>query len=320
MNICIITPAPARSRTGNRVTALRWARILRDLGHRVVIKQEYDGRNCELMVALHARRSYWSIRLFRRRHADAPLIVALTGTDLYKDLRTQASARHALELATRLIVLQPAGVDELPARFRSKARVIFQSVDPPQSALGRRVQSGKAFQVCLIGHLRPVKDPFRTAMAVRMLPRSSHIRVTHLGAAMGDAIQKRAESESAANPRYRWWGEVPRWRSLRILARSQILVLTSKMEGGANVVSEAIAVSVPVLSSRIGGSVGILGPDYPGYFPIGDTRALASLLYRTETDTAFYQSLKRWCARLAPIVEPARERQSWADLIHELHG
>ena len=128
MKICLITPAPSYSRKGNRVTALRWARILRELGHRVVIEQEYQGDRCDLMVALHARRSHTSVRRFRREHPDSPLILALTGTDLYNDIHTDSSAQASLEMVDRFIVLQSMGIEELPARLRDKARVIYQSV------------------------------------------------------------------------------------------------------------------------------------------------------------------------------------------------
>lgn len=170
----------------------------------------------------------------------------------------------------------------------------------------------------MLGHLRPVKDPFRTAMAVRQLPPSSQIQVVHVGGALTDNMKIQADAETSTNPRYRWLGELPRWRALRILARSRLLVLTSQMEGGANAVSEAIACSVPIISSRISGSIGLLGEDYPGYFPVGETQALTELLMRVETDTAFYNTLKAWCERLRPIVNPDRERQSWKRLLKDL--
>lgn len=128
MKISLITPAPPRSRKGNRVTADRWASILRDLGHQVLVEQNYQGDQCDLMVALHARRTHDSIVHFRHKHPDLPLILALTGTDLYKDIRTDSSAQESLETASRLIVLQPMGIEALPQWLRHKARVIYQSV------------------------------------------------------------------------------------------------------------------------------------------------------------------------------------------------
>src|SRR5688572_2598773 len=107
MRIGIVTPAPPGSHYGNRITALRWARILRRLGNRVSILETYAGQPYDLLVALHARRSHSSIINFRRQNPGAPIIVALTGTDLYRDIRTNQSARESLDLATRIVVLQP---------------------------------------------------------------------------------------------------------------------------------------------------------------------------------------------------------------------
>ena len=315
MKICLITPAPTYSRKGNRVTALRWARILRDLGHRVIITEAYQGERCDLLVALHARRSHASIVRFRHKHPELPLILALTGTDLYGDIHADASAQESLEIADRFILLQPAGIEELSEHLRHKAWVIYQSITAPP---GRFVPKKNVFELCVLGHLRPVKDPFRTAMAARQLPPSSRIQVVHVGGALTDDMRVQAGAEASTNPRYRWLGELPRWQALRILARSRALVLTSQMEGGANAVSEAIACSVPVISSRISGSIGLLGEDYPGYFPVGDTQALTDLLTRTETDAAFYKTLKARCERLKPIVDPDRERQSWKCLLQDL--
>jgi glycosyltransferase involved in cell wall biosynthesis len=131
-------------------------------------------------------------------------------------------------------------------------------------------------------------------MAARLLPAMSHLRVLHVGKALSDDMAERARTEMAENPRYQWLGELPRWQALRVLARSHLLVLSSLMEGGANVISEALAVGVPILASYIAGSIGLLGEDYPGYFPVEDTPALARLLDRAETDTGFYQTLAAW--------------------------
>ena len=87
------------------------------------------------------------------------------------------------------------------------------------------------------------------------------------------------------------------------------------MEGGANVVSEAIAASVPVVCSRVSGSIGLLGEGYPGYFDVGDTRGLARLLTRAETDGNFYRKLQSWCCRLKPLFDPDRERAAWKELL-----
>jgi putative glycosyltransferase (TIGR04348 family) len=317
MNLTIVTPAPPGSRKGNRITAVRWARLLRQLGHRVAICQEYRGERCDLLVALHAHRSFDAVHRFRSAHPDRPVIVVLTGTDVYDEIHTSAAGKQALELASRLIVLQPLAVAELPEHLRPKARVIYQSCEAPRGSPPPRKD---VFEVCVLGHLRPVKDPFRTAEASRLLPPSSRVRVLHLGAALSPDMAERARAETEANPRYRWLGELPRWKALRVLARTRLLVLTSRLEGGANVISEAIAASVPVLASHIPGSVGLLGSGYPGYFPVGDTQALAGLLGRAETDHRFHHMLKAWCRGLRALVRPARERQDWKRLLREFQA
>ena len=316
MKIKLITPAPPHSRNGNRITAVRWAGILKKLGHRITVHQRYDGTSCDLLIALHARRSYESIHHFRERDPNAPLIVVLTGTDLYRDIRTNRKAQRSLRLATRLIVLQKQGLEELPPELRRKTRVIYQSAEPVNGRLSP--QTGKEFKVCVIGHLRPEKDPFRTARASRLLPSSSQIQLLHVGEALTKEMKDQARKESRHNDRYRWLGKLTHGKTRHVLARSHLLSLTSKMEGSSNVLSEAIASSVPVLASKIAGLIGTLGRDYPGYFPTGDTRALARLLLRAERDEKFYRQLKSRCARLAPLVHPRGERESWKKILREL--
>jgi putative glycosyltransferase (TIGR04348 family) len=300
---------------GNKITAVRWSRILRGLGHKVEIAQHYSGASCDVLIALHARRSYRSIARFHELHADLPLVVVLTGTDVYKDLHTDAEAQHSVKLATRIIVLQKQALSELPRHTHAKTRVIYQSAEPYR---GQTPKKNKPFKVCVIGHLRAEKDPMRPAMAVRMVPGFSNLEVLHVGKALDPILGKQAQAEAATNPRYSWVGELPYWMTRRVLARSHLLAITSEMEGSSNVLSEALASSVPVVASKIPGLIGTLGKDYPGFYPVGDTTALAELLLRAEYDQAFYGSLKRACERAAPLVQPQREIASWKLVLREL--
>jgi glycosyltransferase involved in cell wall biosynthesis len=95
-------------------------------------------------------------------------------------------------------------------------------------------------------------------------------------------------------------------------------VLSSRLEGGANILSEAIVTSVPVVASRIPGTVGILGNPYSGYFNVGDTRELTRLLIRAETEPDFLALLRSQGTRLVNLFEPARERKAWEDLLVEI--
>src|SRR5436190_6971022 len=261
MKICLVTPAPAGSWKGNRVTAERWAGLLSELGHRVEIAIEYRGEDCDLLIALHAFKSHSSIRKFRDARPTAPLVVGLTGTDLYGDIHTRPDAMESLGLATRLVLLQPLGRAMLPAAVQDKARVIYQSVQVPPRAEPIRAD---VFEVCVMGHLRPVKDPLRTALAARLLPAVSRIQVLHLGGALSAELAEQARAEAAGNRRYHWLGELPRSEALGVLSRCRLLSLTSKSEGGANAISEAVVAGVPVILSNIEGSIVLLGWAYPG--------------------------------------------------------
>ena len=254
------------------------------------------------MLALHARRSHASIKTFPR---DKPLIVALTGTDVYRDIHDSAEARESLELAQRLIVLQPRAADELPKRLRNKVRVVVQS---SSTTLRQNPVKGR-FRVCVIGHLRAEKDPMRTLAALAHIS-ERNVEVIHLGAPLDPRLAEKALAGMKREPRYRWLGSVPHARALAWLASSHAMVISSRMEGGANVVCEALRIGVPVLASGISGNVGLLGSAYPGYFPVEDEVALGRLMQHAATDRDFYSSLKRQVSSLRPMVSPGREARA----------
>jgi putative glycosyltransferase (TIGR04348 family) len=296
MKIALVTPAGPGTRNGNRHTALRWAAFLRKAGYRVEVAVRSSGERADAMLALHARRSHDSIKAFPRAK---PLVVALTGTDIYRDIRRSRDARESLELAHRLIVLQPEAITEVPGRFRNKARVVVQS---SSTALRHRPVTRK-FRVCVIGHLREEKDPLRIIAALPHI--ASDIEVIHLGAALDPRLVPRTK-----DPRYRWLGSVPHARALQWLASSHAMVISSRMEGGANVVCEALRIGVPVIASRISGNLGLLGADYGGYFPVEDERALGRLLTRAASDSRYYQGLRKQIMKLRPKVAPAAEARA----------
>jgi putative glycosyltransferase (TIGR04348 family) len=311
MRIALVTPAGPGTRNGNRHTALRWAAFLRKAGHRVSVSVQWSAQDgADTMLALHARRSYPSIRSFP---TEKPLVVALTGTDVYRDIHQSAEAQESLELAHRLIVLQPKAAEELPATMRKKVRVVVQS---SSTNLRHRPVRGK-FRVCVIGHLRDEKDPLRTLLALQFVPGELSLEVIHLGAPLDPALAEQARAAMEREPRYRWLGSVPHARALRWLASSHAMVISSRMEGGANVVCEALRIGVPVLASRISGNLGLLGAGYRGYFAVEDERALAQLLGRAASDQDFYRALKRQIAKLRPVVAPQAEARALLGVIRD---
>ncbi|HTO49705.1 MAG TPA: selenoneine biosynthesis selenosugar synthase SenB [Burkholderiales bacterium] len=313
MRIAIVTPSAASTRTGNRHTAQRYAAFLRDAGHRVRVVSAWDGAECDLMIGLHARKSADSIARFRARCPERPLIVVLTGTDLYRDIRFDAGAQRSLEVATLLVTLQEMGALEVAPRLRPKVRPVYQSARVSRRARPPR----REFRVCVLGHLRDEKDPFRAALALRYLPGATELEILQVGDALAPAMAKEAARLARADPRYRWIGGVPHSRALAWLRASHLLVVSSRMEGGANVICEAARAGVPVIASRIRGNVGMLGRDYPGYYPLADERALARLIDRARTDPAFYRRLKAGVAARRPLFAPAAERRRLLAVVHE---
>ncbi len=311
MNIALVTPAGPRSRYGNRNTAVRWAHMLRAHGHYVTVQESWNGRAADLLLALHARRSHDSIVRFAERFPERPLIVTLTGTDLYRDIRSDVNAQESLELATRLIVLQDQGLLELPQRLRRKTSVVYQSCDP----IKRLPLLDNCFEIVVSGHLRAEKDPFRTAAALQYLPQDSRIRITHIGGARTPEFAATARQWMKREPRYRWLGEVTHRRALKVLARCRAMIISSLMEGGANVVSEALVARTPVIASRISGNAGLLGVDYRGYFPVGNARALARLLTKIESEPRFLTTLRQQCAARRKRITPARERNALLHIV-----
>src|SRR5436309_1722022 len=210
VKIVIVTPEAPRSTLGNAVTANRWAEILRELTHEVVIATEWTSRvsnNCDVLIALHARRSFPSIDRFHQTHAGLPLIVAMTGTDLYGDLPAgNPEAHRSIELATHIVVLQEAGPEGLPETLRGKAMVIYQSAVAPANP---RPPRQDILEVCVLSHLRDVKDPLLAASAARLLPEESRVRIVHAGRALSSDWESAARDEERKNPRYEWLGDLP---------------------------------------------------------------------------------------------------------------
>lgn len=314
-SLLIVSPAPAGSSLGNAVTAQRYARIFRTLGYRVTIATAFDKKHpADFLVALHARKSARSVLRFAKECPERPIVLVLTGTDVYRDIRRSPLSQRAMEAADVLVTLQPDAVHQLAKHLHSKTYSIVQSA----KFIKHRAQRGNTLHVCVLGHLRYEKDPLRAAYALEKIPPEVPILLTQAGDALTQRYVTSAHLIEERESRYRYLGEVSPARAHAILASCDLMVLSSRIEGGANVASEAIAAGTPMLASRISGNIGILGKSYPGLFATGDTTELARLLSRAARDPVYVSKLRTWCEQLRPMVTVQSECDAWRRLLASL--
>ena len=314
-HILIISPALAKANNGNWQTAARWASFLRPQ-YQVTCTAWHSELPAHLapalVIALHARRSAAAVGAFARAQPAVPIILILTGTDLYRDIRDDPAAQDSLHQADHLVLLQPGGLTELGSNWRAKTSVIYQSA--PHLKPSRRSPAPRHVNVVMIGHLRAEKDPatFLRALTLTANPR---LRFTHIGSALESPLAQLAEQTALLEQRYRWHGNLPHAVTRQRLKRSDLMVISSIMEGGANVIIEAVTSDVAILASAISGNRGLLGDDYGGYFPVGDAAALAQLLERAAVDPDWLEMLRAQCRARAHLFTPQRERTAVRALV-----
>jgi putative glycosyltransferase (TIGR04348 family) len=313
-SLVIVTPALADANNGNWQTARRWAAMLAQ-DYKVSLAARWDGGDETLMIALHARRSAPSIAAWRLLRDDAPLVLALTGTDLYRDIESDADAQRSLHTADALLVLNTLGARRLPAALRERCHVILQSC-PARRPIEHKTR--QHLRVLMVGHLRDEKDPLTYLRAAQRLAHRSDIRLDHIGAALDPALGAAAQACMAAQPHYRWLGALPHATTRRRIQAAHLLVHTSRMEGGAHVVIEALRSGSPVLASRIDGNLGLLGDDWPALFETGDDAALATLIARVRDEPDMLDTLHLAAARRAPLFTPEAEREALLRVLRPL--
>ena len=315
--VTIVSPAMAEANNGNWQTAMRWARFLTP-AYDVNIAASWSpvtGAMPDLLIALHARRSAAALAAFAEQHPDKPRVLVLTGTDLYRDIHDDPAAQASLAHADVLVLLQEAGMTMLPQQYRARARVIWQSA--PSLPHVPHASGVEEFTFTMIGHLRPEKDPL-TFMRAAQLVKHDSARFIHIGGALDEQLGAAADATASADPRYQWMGNLTHPAARMALACSDAMVIASAMEGGANVIIEAVTSGVPVLASDIDGNRGMLGPDYQGYFPLGDAPALAALMERCIDERAFLERLQAQCAARAALFAPEAEQAAVRDLVDNL--
>jgi glycosyltransferase involved in cell wall biosynthesis len=320
MRILLLRPEVPGVRTGNRLTALRWGALWRQLGHVVRARAQDDDEPADVVVALHAEKCARPLLQALARLPRAVSVLALGGTDLPGPEAGprpawSPQAEQALARVDAIVLRHRLQGDGLPANTAPRVRVIGPSAAP----IGPRPPASRLRdEVLSLAHLRAIKEPFVLADAMAMLPPAMPLVAVHLGAALDEPARIAAERTMAGNPRWRWLGEWPRTAARQRLRTARAFVLASRSEGSPGAVVEAIVQHVPVLASDIAAHRGLLGGDWPGLFPVGDAAALAQRLQRLFEDHPWERDLVARAAALAPAFAPARERADWAKLFEAL--
>jgi putative glycosyltransferase (TIGR04348 family) len=315
-HIVIVSPALSDANNGNWQTAKRWATLLGKQYRTRIIRQWPDAQaqSDDILLALHARRSAPSIAAWHAQRDAQGLVLALTGTDLYRDIQTDTQAQQSLDLASRLIVLQHLGLNELKVQHRAKAHVVLQSTTSRKTV----AKTQRHLRAVMVGHLRDEKSPQTLFAAARLLQAREDIGIELIGAGLDENLAQDAMDTVAACATFHWAGALKHAQTRAKIQRAHVLVHASKMEGGAHVIMEAVCSGTPVVASHIPGNMGMLGEDYAGYFPVGDAAALATLLQRCKDEPALIDHLKQQCALRAPLFAPPAERSALLQAIQSL--
>jgi putative glycosyltransferase (TIGR04348 family) len=281
---------------------------------RIIVQTQWSGEPCDALIALHARRSAPSVAAWRARDPRAPLAVMLTGTDLYRDLPDSREAAASLDAADRIVVLQEDAQRLLAPAWRAKSEVIFQSARALTAAAKRR----DILRCTMVGHLREEKDPATLFEALRRIPAVLPIAFRHIGAPLDEKLAAQARALERRDARYRYAGALSHGLARCAIRASHLLVHPSVMEGGANVIVEAVTSGTAVVASRVSGNVGMLGAGYPGYFDARDASGLAACLVRAWEERAYLRSLERACAARRALFRPQAEARAVRRLVRDL--
>ena len=339
--VALVTPALADANNGNWQTASRWARLLRPYAEVEILPHWPGGsparpeahtrppapphtpphtRPHDALLALHAGRSAASIQAWHAQRGRRGLAVVLTGTDLYRDLpgddpQARATVLASLEAAARIVVLQDQAPHDLPPALRAKAQVIFQSTATRRPLLNK---SSRHLRAVMVGHLRSEKDPLTLMKAARLLKPQDGILIDHIGGPLDAALAEAARETARLAPHYRWLGALPHEAARRRIQRAHVLIHSSRLEGGAHVIMEAVCSGTPVLASRMAGNVGMLGAEYGAYFEVGDAAALAAHLKRLRQHPADLRALQAQCDHRAKRFAPEEEARCLRSLVGQL--
>jgi glycosyltransferase involved in cell wall biosynthesis len=340
----ILTPFGQKSGMGNWRTASRYAQMLRASGINASIYEPsqiedactHSGQRT-VAIVLNAARSSEAVTTFVAEQI--PVMLVMTGTDLYGALSPEQSgseryqrAEQALHLARLILVLQAEAGDEIRRRWpklADRVHCVLQTSAPRKPYAPVMTQHSKTIRFLVAGHIREEKDPrtafigfhraFPDGWATRADGGRVPVRLIHVGSHQDKMLAQELIRLGAQYPGILLEGPLSHAQTLRQMTHVHCLIQSSVSEGGALVVSEAVACRLPVIASAIPAHRGQMGADYPGFFKTGDPDDLARVLQQFVSDDVFVARLRESGQALASLLaSPTAEREALARLVRQL--
>lgn len=133
-----------------------------------------------------------------------------------------------------------------------------------------------SLQILAVGGLIPVKGFDVLLKALHLLPEDTRYVLTIVGEGPERATMQACIKHYGLEEKVILKGELPYRVMPEIMAASDLFVLSSRAEGRPNVVAEAVACALPVVSSDLPGVRGLVEPGKNGWlFEAGNAQALS---------------------------------------------
>jgi len=220
-----------------------------------------------------------------------PVITTLRGSDVARATRSWLD-RIILDLAVRnsrvVICVSDAMAERLRTQFPHRTANIhacLNGVDEAFFEIDRVVSDGTSLRVLAVGNLIRLKgfDVLIEAVARSRYRERMHVSIVGSGPERESLLAQAASL--GVSSCFTLVGAVPATDVPKRIAEADVFVLSSRSEGRPNVVVEALAGGVPVISTDLEGVQGMVSNGDTGWLvAVDDADALAAALDQAATD------------------------------------
>lgn len=328
MRVAIIVPAHLPPATGNQVTAARLAAGLRRNGVHVTVAPAAEAAaaaaGADVLHALHARKAGVATRLAAAA-ARIPYSVTCTGTDVEMDLYRDAGRAEmgaVLADAGGIAVFHAGASASLrrawPALADRIAVIPQAPVLPPPAGRSRADWGLRPTDLVFLlpAGLRPVKQPALALAPLAALQREVPcLRWLVVGPELDAGCAAAFKAAIAPHPWARYLGAVSRPALVDLYRLADVVLNTSRAEGGPNSILEAMKLGKAVLAADVPGNRALIDDGKDGLLFAG-ADGLAQPARRLARDALLRRRLGRRAAwRIAARHRPEAEIAAYLRLL-----